>query len=56
MPHKSANLRGGREGCVAHPLVNQARPLFLTRRRAAHLKLATERRLEQRGRKFIGRN
>ena len=29
---------------------------FLTWRRAAHLKLATERRLEQFGREFIGRN
>ena len=56
MPRGSASLRGGREGRVVHLWVSQARPLFLPRRRAAHLKLATERRLEQLGRKFSGRN
>ena len=56
MPRGSANLRGRREGRVVHLWVSQARPLFLPRRRAAHLKLATERRLEQLGRKLGGRN
>lgn len=46
----------GERARVVHLWVSQARPLFLPRRRAAHLKLATERRLEQLGRKLGGRN